>query len=107
MSKIRHIKITKRRSNPQEKNRKQNSYPTHMTNSIWLVFFLLVDMFENCESDNDIVEKSDGESPRSESPVPVKHLAPKNKRGVAVDRSYIDEEGFMGKNRFYSLIYSF
>ncbi|XP_072382492.1 uncharacterized protein PolD3 [Diabrotica undecimpunctata] len=51
------------------------------------------DMFENDEED--IVEKSDEEPERASSPVAKKPLAPKNKIRKAVDKTYMDEEGYI------------
>lgn len=52
-------------------------------------------MFENDEED--IVEKSDDEPERIPSPVASKPLAPKNKIRKAIDNTYMDEDGFIGK----------
>lgn len=65
-----------------------------------LLLITILDIFGNDENEENIFEKSDDE-PKNQSPVPEKPLAPKNRKRVAVDRSYIDEEGFMGK--FYIL----
>ncbi|KAJ8958171.1 hypothetical protein NQ318_006110 [Aromia moschata] len=59
------------------------------------------DMFER-DDNEDIVERSDDEPDRIPSPVNEKKLPPKNKRRKAVEKTYTDEEGFVGKELFYS-----
>lgn len=66
-------------------------------------YCLFLDIFGNDENEADIIEKSEEEQ-RNLSPVPIKPLVPKNQKRVAVDRSYIDEEGFMGKVQFLIFI---
>lgn len=55
----------------------------------------ILDLFENEEENENIIEKSDDEP----EPVKVKPtFVPKNKRRKAVEKTYEDDEGFIGNN---------
>ncbi|XP_057672394.1 DNA polymerase delta subunit 3 [Diorhabda carinulata] len=78
-------KNKRRRDNSEEKNLKKRKRIIQRNDSE------SDDMFENDEED--VIEKSDDEIERA--PSPVKPLAPKNKIRKAVDKTYMDDEGFL------------